>query len=194
MSRRPEEDEREGFLGRWSARKQAARTAAPSPEPAPEALPREAEPPPELPDPETLGREDDFSVFLKEGVPEALRRKALRRLWRLDPVFGHLDGLNDYDLDYTDAATVVANLKTLYQVGKGMVQPEAEEEPSEPESAPEAPAAASQEEIPRVAREEAEEPLPAEPPSAPVAPEDQAAPDLVAPHPGAAARRRWELG
>src|SRR5690606_13963943 len=31
--------------------------------------------------------------------------------------------LDDYNLDYTDAATVVPNLKTIYQVGRGMILP-----------------------------------------------------------------------
>ena len=30
----------------------------------------------------------------------ALRRLALRRLWRSDPVLANLDGLNDYDEDF----------------------------------------------------------------------------------------------
>ena len=54
---------------------------------------------------------------MKEGVPTELRNRALRKLWRVNPVFGHLDGLNDYDGDFTDAATVVKGLKTLYKVG-----------------------------------------------------------------------------
>ena len=83
--------------------------------------------PAELPDIDSLNADSDFTPFLKEGVPDALRRRALRKLWRLDPVFGHLDGLNDYDLDYTNAATVVEGMKTIYQVGKGMVLGDEEE-------------------------------------------------------------------
>ena len=36
-----------------------------------------------------------------------------------DPVLACVDGLNDYDLDYTDAATVVKNLQTSWSVGRG---------------------------------------------------------------------------
>jgi len=77
-----------------------------------------------LPDPSTLKDGDDFKVFLRRGVPEDLRRVALRRLWSVNPVYNFRDGLNDYDLNYTDAATVVESLKTLYQVGCGMVNSE----------------------------------------------------------------------
>jgi len=73
-----------------------------------------------LPDPDTLEAGGDFSGFLSAAVPERLRRRALRRLWGLNPVLANLDGLVDYAEDYTDAATVVSNLQTVYQVGKGM--------------------------------------------------------------------------
>lgn len=73
-----------------------------------------------LPDPDTLEEKDDFSQFLSAAIPERLRRRALRRLWGLNPVLANLDGLVDYAEDYTDAATVVSDLQTVYQVGKGM--------------------------------------------------------------------------
>lgn len=73
----------------------------------------------ELPDPETLTAADDVRAFMRSGVPTRLRNMALRRLWRLDPVLANLDGLVEYNDDYTDAATVIPNLKTLYQVGRG---------------------------------------------------------------------------
>ena len=146
-----DKDEAQGFLSRWSQRKRtleqegeqppAAQTRTDEPDraaddPAVVADERTGRPqretqeidPAQLPDIDSLDDESDFAVFMKQGVPEALRRRALRKLWRLNPVFGHLDGLNDYDLDYTNAATVVANLKSIYQVGKGMVLPEEEEE------------------------------------------------------------------
>lgn len=73
-----------------------------------------------LPDPDTLNEQDDFSRFLETAVPEGLRRRALRRLWTLNPVLANLDGLVDYADDFTDAATVIPNMQTVYQVGKGM--------------------------------------------------------------------------
>ena len=42
----------------------------------------------------------DFTVFLGEGVPIRLHRQAMRKLWRLDPLFGRRDGLNEYDEDF----------------------------------------------------------------------------------------------
>ncbi|MES0881109.1 DUF3306 domain-containing protein [Roseibium sp. SCP14] len=75
----------------------------------------------ELPDPDTLGEGDDFSKFLDGAVPERLRRRALRRLWALNPVLANLDGLVEYAEDYTDAATVVPDLQTVYKIGKGML-------------------------------------------------------------------------
>jgi hypothetical protein len=140
----------EGFLNRWARRKQravrpaepkrASETPAPA-EPAPEepvpgepsaaeraeAEARRRDLVDGLPEPEQLGPDDDYTQFLQEGVPDDLRQRALRRLWTSNPVFANLDGLNDYDLDYTDAATVVENLKTAFQAGRGMVTKEERE-------------------------------------------------------------------
>jgi hypothetical protein len=74
-----------------------------------------------LPDPDSMKPGDDFSAFMKEVVPDRLRRRALRRLWTSDPALANLDMLVEYGEDYTDSATVVANLQTAYQVGKGMM-------------------------------------------------------------------------
>ena len=133
-------DSDDGFLSRWSRRKSQTRNESEQATETPEgdqaaALQqggpveavdpeREAEIVAKLPDIDSLDESSDFTQFLQEGVPEALRRKALRKLWRLNPVFANLDGLNDYDEDFTDAATVVEGLKTMYQVGKGMMEPE----------------------------------------------------------------------
>ena len=73
-----------------------------------------------LPDPEEMKQGDDFAAFLSREVPEHLRRKALRSLWRSNPVLACVDGLNDYDDDYRIAAAGAEALKTAYQVGKGM--------------------------------------------------------------------------
>lgn len=75
----------------------------------------------DLPDPDGLKMGDDFTGFMKKAVPERLRRRALRRLWTSNPTLANLDMLVDYGEDYTDAATVVENLQTAYQVGKGMM-------------------------------------------------------------------------
>jgi len=54
----------------------------------------------DMPPVESLTEESDFSQFLAEGVSDVLRRTALRKLFHL-PEFNILDGLNDYDEDYT---------------------------------------------------------------------------------------------
>ena len=74
-----------------------------------------------LPDPDALQMGDDFRAFMDKAVPERLRRRALRRLWVSNPVLANLDGLVDYADDFTDAAMVVPDMKTTYQVGKGML-------------------------------------------------------------------------
>ncbi|MEE4014964.1 DUF3306 domain-containing protein [Roseibium sp. FZY0029] len=79
-----------------------------------------------LPDPDSLQKDDDFTRFLAKTVPERLRRRALRRLWLSNPVLANLDGLNDYEDDYTDAATAGQVVKTAYQVGRGFLKKVAE--------------------------------------------------------------------
>ena len=129
--------EDEGAFRRWSRRKHAARRGIADEtgdgrEPASGApAVAEADPPaPALPDIDSLDADSDFSVFLSGGVPEAVQRMALRKLWRLNPVFANLDGLLDYGEDFSDAATVVEGLRTAYRVGKGVIGDE-EEAPDE---------------------------------------------------------------
>ena len=95
----------------------------------------------DLPDPDTLVMGDDFSVFMSKTVPDRIRRRALRILWRSNPVLANVDMLVDYGEDFTDAAMAVENIQTTYQVGKGMLkhvqemarQAEERENPTEPE-------------------------------------------------------------
>jgi hypothetical protein len=54
-------------------------------------------------------------------VPDRLRRRALRVLWRSNPTLANLDALVDYGEDFTDKAMCVENRHTAYQVGKGML-------------------------------------------------------------------------
>ena len=103
----------ENFLSRWSRRKQAGPDAADgddAPAPAVDAAQdgeataedgdEETIDPADLPDIDSLGKDSDFTVFMQNGVPEALRNRALRKLWTTDPVLANLDGLNDYDEDF----------------------------------------------------------------------------------------------
>ncbi len=130
----------------------------------------------DLPDPDSLEKGDDFSAFMAKAVPERLRRRALRRLWLSNPVLANLDELLDYGEDFTDAATVIADMQSVYQVGKGMVreedlaeaagdeaEPEAEpEEEEEPPDDPEEPEIASAPEPDAPQPEEPERPEPEE--------------------------------
>ncbi len=94
----------------------------------------------DLPDPDTMEMGDDFSVFMSKTVPDRIRRRALRTLWRSNPVLANVDMLVDYGDDFTDAAMAVENIQTAYQVGKGMLkhvqemarQAEERENPAEP--------------------------------------------------------------
>jgi hypothetical protein len=113
-------EEGEGFLARWSRLKQARREDAPTGPPASQeataapAMPEEAgapepaceaEPEPEidlasLPRLEDLTAASDLSVFLRRGVPAALRNAALRRVWSLDPEIRDFIGPADYAWDW----------------------------------------------------------------------------------------------
>jgi hypothetical protein len=74
-----------------------------------------------LPNPDAVELGTDITGFMRKEIPELLRRKALRALWKSNPVLAVLDGLNDYDEDFTDAATAGTVVKTLYKVGEGLI-------------------------------------------------------------------------
>lgn len=125
---------------RWSQKKAEARQEEAPPAPVeseiePELSPEERElainealPEEEvlakydLPNPDVVELGMDITGFLRKEVPELLRRRALRSLWRSNPVLAVLDGLNDYDEDYTNAAYAGQVVNTLYKVGQGMVE------------------------------------------------------------------------
>ncbi len=107
----------EGFLGRWSRRKQEARTAEEStaeplpvqslpPEPSGEVEPAErrteedAPAVPDLPALDSLDAGSDYTSFLRREVPEEVRRQALRKAWSSDPVIAGFRGFADYDWDF----------------------------------------------------------------------------------------------
>ena len=212
-------DPKDGFVERWSRRKRTARrpraeeghadqtaqapaAAAPEVEP-PAGPPSEAAGDPEvvarLPDLDSLDDASDFSVFLKEGVPDVIRRKALRKLWRINPVLAHLDGLDDYDDDYTVAEALVKGLKTVYEAGKGYLD---EDETAAPEGeaaeaeAGEVPAAAeASQDRERDSERVAEADRPAQPPpsteSPAPGPAAATADEIPKPVRGSARKRRW---
>jgi hypothetical protein len=73
----------------------------------------EADLPPDLPHIESLEKDSDYTPFLAEGVPEAIKKLALRKLWASDPVLANIDGLNDYDEDFT----IIEAIKTFVSEG-----------------------------------------------------------------------------
>ncbi len=113
--------EEDGFLARWSRRKLEAR-AAPEPQAPPvepeEVAPRQAPSEPEAeaaPDPdaitpeelaalppvESIGPDTDIAGFLRKGVPAALRKAALRRVWAADPAIrDYLNPAREYAYDW----------------------------------------------------------------------------------------------
>jgi hypothetical protein len=125
--------EDKGFLSRWSDRKLQA--DAEDSEKAPDALPAETAETAEnefegksdeeilsileLPEPETLKLGDTVEKFMDGRVPERIRARALRAFWKTNPVLANIDGLDEYCDDYTDAAMIIENMQTIYEVGKG---------------------------------------------------------------------------
>ena len=75
-----------------------------------------------LKEPEALVSAEEIRAFLKHALPDRLKRRALRRLWGLNPVLANVDGLVDYGEDFTDTAMCVENMQSLYTVGKGMLE------------------------------------------------------------------------
>ena len=120
-----------GFLSRWSARKtEIARAAAvrnddPDEQNKANAAGADKESDEEaalsdsellekyeLPDPNDITEEASLDRFFDGETPERLRQMALRRLWRINPLFGIVDEMVEYGEDYTDAATVIDGMQT----------------------------------------------------------------------------------
>ena len=99
--------EEEGFIGRWSRRKQAAQedkaelpqNEIPASNDKKTVLPTDADMPPL----ESLGEDSDYRGFLSPKVSESLRKAALRKLFGSSG-FNIRDGLDDYDEDFTQFA------------------------------------------------------------------------------------------
>lgn len=145
----PEKEVEDGFLSRWSRRKRQGEIVEEGEASSPEALnirPEQtvsngdgedvdgavvAEPTEEelemqanleaaeAIDLETLEYESDFELFMKKGVPDALKNAAMQKLWRSNPMLAVLDGLNDYDEDFGDPKLNV--YKSAWEVGRGFL-------------------------------------------------------------------------
>jgi hypothetical protein len=97
---------------RWSRRKLGADPNQPAPA-APAEVPPEAteeslheEELALLPRIEDLTPESDISGFLRKGVPDLLKKAALRRMWALDPAIrDYVGDARDYAWDWNIPAT-----------------------------------------------------------------------------------------
>ena len=74
-----------------------------------------------LPSVGSLGADSDYTVFMQEGVPAALRAQALRKLWRSHPVIAAGDDLTDYGDDMTVAAIGDSQRQAISQVRESVV-------------------------------------------------------------------------
>ena len=116
----------DGFLGRWSRRKQDVREgkpveeppapvaqapAAPPPmEPLPDPAPvAEAPPLPSLSDAQALTPASDFRPFVDRAVSPEVRNLAMKKLFA-DPHFNVMDGLDIYVGDYTQPDPLPAGM------------------------------------------------------------------------------------
>lgn len=151
----------DGFLGRWSRRKQEARAgrgespdlhAEPVPEkplvaPTPVAAPlapsglapgAPSELAPTLAEAQALTPASDFSRFVARAVAPEVRNAAMKQLFR-DPHFNVMDGLDTYIGDYSGADPIpLATLRKLASAKfLGMVP--AEDEAASQTSAPPGP-------------------------------------------------------
>jgi hypothetical protein len=113
-------------------------------QPAQGASPKQEEDaidPATLPPLESLGPESDYTVFLRKGVPEAIRTAALRKAWMSDPFIRDFRGPAEYALDYTTSEfdlrptdDVAKMLDKIFRPKAAVLEPEAA-----PQAAPEAP-------------------------------------------------------
>ena len=128
------ETEQKPFLSRWAQRKAGKQTEVDVPEEVAQTEQVEATGETEeeaalsdeelcaryeLPDPEHCTDSEQLDGFFDGQIPDRLRQLAMRRLWRLNPLFRFADEMVEYGEDFTDAATVIPNMQTAYKVGKG---------------------------------------------------------------------------
>lgn len=119
----------DGFLGRWSRRKQDVREGnpvdePPAPVPAPVSTPAtqppavavrdaapeaEAPPLPTLSDAQALTPASDFTPFVGRAVSPEVRNLAMKKLFA-DPHFNVMDGLDIYVGDYTQPDPLPAGM------------------------------------------------------------------------------------
>lgn len=169
------ESDAKPFLSRWSERKRAVRAEEDGQGDAPGSQEASAAPQAasqeeldanraaaEAIDLETLTDTSDYAPFLRRGVPAALKSAALKKLWRSNPVFAVLDGLNDYDEDFTWPTSGSETVRSAWKVGRGLLSGEDEAATEERAAATPAENPAALRPLPQANATPAEEETPAE--------------------------------
>jgi len=127
-----------GFFSRWSDRKRAIAAGEDVVQDDPQLPPVELTEPEnaeeeaarlaelnanreaaEAIDIDALDYDSDYSAFFKDGVPTLLKQKAMRLLWRSNPILANVDGLCDYDENFGDPALILEKFESAYRIGKG---------------------------------------------------------------------------
>jgi len=143
MVKKSDDDQEGGFLQRWSKRKAAIKNENPAladneslddqnqalaAEEKPEASLEAAEDDLtdedlcakyELTHPDQCDDPEQLDDFFNRPLPDRLKQLAMRRMWRLNPLFRFADEMVEYGENYTDAATVLPDMQSAYKVGKG---------------------------------------------------------------------------
>lgn len=168
----------DGFLGRWSRRKQEVREGKPVQDPAPPlpqasvpagvnapaplaaqpaaapVLPEVSAPPlPTLQDAQSLSIDSDFKPFASRAVAPEVRNAAMKKLFT-DPHFNVMDGLDIYIDDYTQPDPLPAAM--LKEMASAQFMGLVEDEPEKPSAAGQAAAPAG--------RNDPKDPAPVKPP------------------------------
>ncbi len=151
----------DGFLGRWSRRKQDVREGKPlqepeAPRPAPPvqaqqpvAVPAVAQAPVNTPEPtplptlqeaQALSIDSDFKPFVGRAVAPEVRNTAMKKLFA-DPHFNVMDGLDTYIDDYTQPDPLPAAM--LRQMASAQFMGLVDPEPENPQGAVPQPADAT---------------------------------------------------
>ncbi len=73
----------------------------------------------ELVHPDKCETPEQLDSFFTRPLPDRIRQLAMRRMWRINPLFRFADEMVEYGEDFTDAATVIPDMATAYKVGKG---------------------------------------------------------------------------
>ena len=73
----------------------------------------------EVSNPESINSQIDLRDYMGKNIPDRLKQLALRRLWKIVPLYGEVSELVEYGEDFTDSATVIEGMQTAYEIGKG---------------------------------------------------------------------------